>query len=168
MRFQSPGVTHGQPEFETNFVRGGVRLAHPGKDLVTKQRHRFDVWVILDERRAARAAVSEGAPGLPFKQRQRFRLFDRQGLEQHGIHHAEERRIRARVVRTDAECSTGSLVLPVRAHLGETESHCPLGRLPRKRESLAHSIPCLQGLFVHRRRLPCHVWTRGFQQGRKA
>src|SRR5262249_3679397 len=47
------------------------------------------------ERCAARAISSERAPGLPFKQRQRIRLVDRQGLEQHGIHYAENRRVRA-------------------------------------------------------------------------
>src|SRR6266542_4933297 len=73
----------------------GLRLAHPGKDFVKKQRLAFRARCRGDIRSATPPRRAEGTPMLPGKQRQRFRLFDRQGLEQHGIHNAEQRRIRA-------------------------------------------------------------------------
>src|SRR5262249_57540127 len=80
---------------ERTVRRSGLRSAHLFKNLVAKQRRSLSARRRGHVRVAAHAINSERAPGLPFEQSKALRLFDRQGLQQYGVRHAEQRGVRA-------------------------------------------------------------------------
>src|SRR5262249_44738351 len=91
---QSEDWSEGEEVAERVVSRGGARLTHLLDDVVAENRSPAHASRRRMPR-AAHAVVPERAPCFPFKQYQPIRLFDRQRPQQHGVHDAEERSVRA-------------------------------------------------------------------------